>query len=81
MTNKIEDFIKLADAVPAQDLARALLEAEDNLTQSTLDLSYYIHLATKAKTKNKWIDSEIYKITMTLERLNKTLATIQKLKI
>ncbi len=50
--------------------------AKEALEQSTLDLSYYIHLATKAKTNNKWIDCEVYKITMSLERLEKTLSAI-----
>lgn len=49
------------------------------LEQSILDLSYYIHLATKVKTNNKWIDCEIYKITMSLERLEKALAHLTAL--
>lgn len=47
------------------------------LDQSILDLSYYAHLATKAKTNNKWIDCEVYKVEMTIDRLNKTLSALE----
>lgn len=52
-------------------------QIKEALEQSILDLSYYVHLATKAKTNNKWIDCEVYKIEISLERLNKALALLE----
>lgn len=55
------------------------LEAvRDALQQTELDLSYYVHLATKFKTNNKWIDCEVYKIEMSIDRLVKALSTLNR---
>ena len=52
-----------------QDIKAAIAGAIEALEQSELDLSYYILLAQKAKTNNRWIDVEVYKVEMSLDHL------------
>lgn len=76
-SEKLYQFVQLwqkDDTVSA-----AVRDAIHLIEQSELDLSYYVHLATKAKTKNKWIDCEVYKIEMSIDRLRKALAALRGL--